>query len=185
MRRLIPLGLALVALLGGGDAPAQTGKAGVRDEARMFSPEAVRDADREIQDIRRASRWEVAVKTINSLEGEDVKDRAIKEAKSLNVHGLLVLIAKKDHKVWIAPSDSARGTFTHDRTSAIAKTLSDDFRAGEFDRGLRGALAEIHKDVEATSKATVTKPKEIDLSPAPAPAPPAQRNPMAGPPIER
>ena len=70
----------------------------------MFGAEAVREADRAIDELHRKHRWEVVVQTIDSLEGKDIKDRALEEARALKVHGLLVLIAKRDHKVWIEPA---------------------------------------------------------------------------------
>jgi uncharacterized membrane protein YgcG len=174
MRQFVPISLALVALLGGGASSAQTSHVGVQDDAHLFSPEAVRQADRELDDLHRQRGWEARIHTIEALrDGETVKERALAEAKALKEHGLLILISKEDHKVWVEPSNSARRVFTHDKVEAIVKAFVDAFRDKEYDRGLRDAVAAIVKDA---SLATATAPARSEApakgeAPAAVPAP--------------
>ncbi|MBV8316282.1 MAG: TPM domain-containing protein [Planctomycetaceae bacterium] len=146
MYRMIPIGLALAALQGLVPCPAQTPPAGVRDHAGLFSPEAAREADEALQALRREGRGQVAIETVDSLDGASIQRRAVERARELKVHGLYILIAKKEHELWVEPSDSARSVFTRSRVDAITGTLERAFKANNFDGGLLAVVEEIRKD---------------------------------------
>ncbi|MBV8076662.1 MAG: TPM domain-containing protein, partial [Planctomycetaceae bacterium] len=129
---------------------------GVRDHARLFSAEAAREADEALQAVQRDHQWQVAVETVDSLDGAAIERRAASRARELKVHGLYILIAKKEHKLWVGPSDSARSVFTKPRVDAIVKTLEKAFKAGDFDGGLLAAIDEIRKDTGASPEKTST-----------------------------
>ena len=82
MIRMIPIGLALVALQGLVPCLAQTPPAGVRDHAKLFSPEAARKADEALQALRRDHRWQVVIETVDSLDGASARERAVARAES-------------------------------------------------------------------------------------------------------
>ena len=146
MYRMIAIGLALVALQGLVPCPAQTPTAGVRDRAGLFSPQAARKADEALQALRREGRGQVAIETVDSLDGASIQRRAVDRARELKVHGLYILIAKKEHELWVEPSGSARSVFTKPRVDAIAETLEKAFKANDFDGGLLAVVEEIRKD---------------------------------------
>src|SRR6267378_2485570 len=106
MKWLIPIGLALAALHGPAICQAQTSPSGVRDRAKLFSEDAVRKADAALDAVRRDRGWQVVVETVDSLGGAPVRDRAVANAEALKVHGLYILIARDEHKVWVTPSRS-------------------------------------------------------------------------------
>ncbi len=153
MNRFLPIGLALALFVTAGVAPcrAQSVVSSVRDQAGMFSPEAVRQATPALQALERADHWQVYVETIDSLDGQDARDRAIADARGRKIHGLIVLISKKDHKFEVLPSRSAEQVFSAERVKAIKDTLVKDFKANDFDQGLRDLVVAIQKDVAAAA----------------------------------
>ena len=130
---------------------------GVRDRAGMFSADAVKTADREIEAIRRESHWQVAIETVPSLEGKPIAAVAVENARSLNIHGLYVLIAKAEHKVYVEPSPSAEKVFTKAKIKAIVDAIEGPFRSKDFDKGLLNAAAEIRKGAVPASERAVGK----------------------------
>ncbi|MDR3637062.1 MAG: TPM domain-containing protein [Isosphaeraceae bacterium] len=142
---------------------------GVRDSAKMFSADAVKKANESLAALRRKSRWQVVVETVDSLKGQTPAERAIANGKAMNVHGLSIVISKGDHRLTVEPSDSARKTFTKAKTEAIAETIERDFKAKEYDKGLLDAVAAIESDVASNVVATSTPALPASAAP---PAPP-------------
>src|SRR3954470_18770143 len=101
MKWFIPIGLALAVLQGPVSSYAQTAPSGVRDGARLFSDEAIRKAAPALEGLRRDRGVQVMVETGESLPGAAPRDRAVANAQALKTHGLYILIARDDHKVWI------------------------------------------------------------------------------------
>lgn len=147
MKRIRPIEAALLLLLGGA-APclAQTREPGVRDAARMFSPDAVAKADARLRDLARDGGWQVFVETIEALENQTIEDRARADARGLNVHGLIVVISKRDHKLDFQPSRSAEKVFTKEKLARLVKRMSADFGDKKFDQGLLDTVAAIEND---------------------------------------
>jgi uncharacterized membrane protein YgcG len=141
----------------------------VVDRAGLFSPDEVRQAEQALREIERDSHWQVVVETIESLEGRTAEDLVIANAKARNVHGLYILIPKKEHKVQVEPSHSAESTFTKPRIAAIVAALVDAFKAQQFDKGLRDAVALIRQDAAPAATASATTPAATRPIAPPAP----------------
>ena len=148
MHRMISAGLALVVLTWAAPGQAQTHAVGVRDGARLFSADAVRKASAVLKDVERDHGWQVVIETVDDLGGQPIRDKAIANAKALQVHGLYVLISKGDHKVWAEPSRSAEAAFPRDKVKAVSDTITAAFKAGQFDKGLADAVALVQKDAD-------------------------------------
>ncbi len=113
---------------------------GVRDGAKMFTANAIAKADEILLGLHRDSEWQVLIQTIDSLKaGEDIKARAVAESEAAKVHGLLVLISKADHKIYVLPSQKAERAFPKEKGEALIATIKADFLAKEFDKGLVAA----------------------------------------------
>ncbi len=138
---------------------------GVRDRAKLFTPEAVKQADDSLRAFQRETKWQVVVETIESLAGQDIVARARADAKAADVRGLFVLIAKNERKFEFQPSDSARKTFTPDRIRAMTAALNKDFSAGKFDQGLRDTIAEIRRPPGSSPEVALASPKVQDPKP--------------------
>jgi uncharacterized membrane protein YgcG len=151
--------------------PVSDAPVGVHDRARMFSTDALIRADDALRSFERESKWQVAVATIDALNGQDIRARAVKDATSSKVHGLFVLISKADHKIEIVPSRSAEGMFTKEKIGGIVDTLRSDFKAGKYDQGLQDAVAAIRRVVPAAT-AVATIPPIVPRTPTPPPTTP-------------
>src|SRR6185437_5588137 len=146
MKRTCPIAVALVVLCGAFPAQAQSREPGVRDAARLFSPPAVQKADSALKALKRDGGWEVFIETIDALGNQTVDQRALADAQALDAHGLVVLIAKSNHKLAVQPSDSAKKVFGKEKLSGLVKLLTDRFKAKEYDRGLADAVTAIEDD---------------------------------------
>ncbi|MHC5539627.1 TPM domain-containing protein [Singulisphaera rosea] len=153
-------------------------RVGVHDKAGLFSPDAIRRADEALRAIHRETRWQVAIDTVDSLEGRPIQEQAIANAAAIKIHGLYVLISKEPHRIWIEPSRSAEATFSKSKVDGVVQAFLGAFKARDFDRGLSEAIAEIRKSAEPTQASTgragqVAIPTPAEGAGAKTPAPPA------------
>ncbi len=171
MNRTIPTALTLLALVGSGAsawAQSSATSAGVRDHAGMFSADAVKEADAALREVRRQTHWTSTIETLDTLNGQTVRDAALSRAIALKDHGLFVLIAKKEHKFYAEPSKSASKTFTRSMIDELDATMTRDFKAGHFDDGLRDAVSLIRRTALSapdTASGSVSTPPAQSSSP--------------------
>lgn len=165
MRRMILIGVAFV-VAGGLPGRAPAAESGVRDRAGLFSSEAIREADRALGEIQQRSGWQMIIETVASLGGTAAKEQAFANAKAQQVRGLYVLIARDEHKVQVVPSPSAEAAFPRPKVDAIVAAVTDAFKARQFDKGLRDAVALIGQDARehpnAPAGAPVTTSRPAD-----------------------
>jgi uncharacterized membrane protein YgcG len=145
-------------------------RVGVRDHARMFSPEAVREADEALEAIRRKTPWGVVIETVETLGGKPLREAAVDNARAAQVHGLYVLIAKKEHKIYAEPSESAAKVFTREKVRKLEDVVSADFKEKAFDKGLRDAVVALRDDVAETPSAAASNPRPLAPARQAAPA---------------
>ena len=164
-------------------------KPGLRDGAGMFNADAAKQVDSALASIHDKTQWQVVIETVDTLGGKAPAEAALANAKALNVHGLYVLIAKKDAKVQVEASRTAKSTFTPESEKAIVAAFVSGFKAKEFDRGLADAVELIRKDAEAKpdqskSVASTPAPLTVPKSLTPTGQPPsALANPPAPAPV--
>ena len=109
---------------------------GVRDGAKLFTADAIAKADEILLGLHRDSDWQVLIQTIDSLQGVDIKQTAITVSEAAKLRGLLVLISKADHSIYVLPSHGAERAFPKEKGQALIATIKADFLAKEFDKGL-------------------------------------------------
>lgn len=154
-------------------------RVGVRDNAKMFSPEAVAKADEALEALRAKTHMSAVVETIDSLDGKTVRDAAVARARALQVKGLYILLSKKEHRIFVEPAASAEKVFTHEKLKAIEDAVVKEFKAGDFNKGLLAAVEEIRHDAEA---GTDTAAAALKFGTASKDETPAQAHPVAGTP---
>jgi uncharacterized membrane protein YgcG len=111
----------------------------------MFSPGAVDKANETLRAVERESGFQVVIESVESLGGQTAKDEARANLRALKLRGLYVLLAKKEHKVEVEPSDHAQKTFPPQENQNLVKLFVDAFKANDFDRGLLDAVTEIDR----------------------------------------
>lgn len=161
----------LMIVVGSLAAPAAIAQApqaiGVRDRANLFSRGAVTEAHDQLRKVYDQTKLQVAIETVDSIGGKTVQDQATANARALKVHGLYVLLAKKEHKIAVEPSDQAKGTFTPARCEAIVQAFADGLRSNKADEGLARAVAAIVQNAggPATRQAKASLPKPSSADP--------------------
>src|SRR5262245_48528879 len=97
---------------------------GVRDAANMFSADARKQANDQLERIHQSSGWPVIIETIESLGGKSVDDLALDKARSSRIHGVYLLLANKEHKISIQVHDSAKGVFDSTVRESLKQTIT-------------------------------------------------------------
>ena len=145
----------------------------IKDEAKMFSAEAVKKANEQIKDIARKHHLDLLVETFTTVPGDQVakvKDLPREErvkffqtwAKDrMNHHvvnGVYVLICKEPPFVRVEVSDGtiARQRFGTAFGGEMGKMFLEEFREKRFDEGLLKAV----KMTQDKLGETKTKPKK-------------------------
>jgi hypothetical protein len=140
-RWLLALPLALAAMIGTASASS------VRDQAGMFSPDAVRQAEADLNRVERQYGIPTTIETIDSLDGADIANTTLERAKRSGTRGIYILIANKEKKIW---DEVWRGAIPPDRQRALRQAFAAGFKKGDFDAGLLQGVKEIGTEVAAT-----------------------------------
>jgi uncharacterized protein len=148
-RWLLALPVAMAVMLGASGAQAST----IRDTAGMFSPDAVRQAQAQLDKIEREYQLPVTIETIETLDGEPVAEVAIDHAKRSGTHGIYILIAKREKAFDIAVSKQYQRALDKTRERAIRAKFLEEFKAKDFDAGLLAGVKAIGTE-SAEARAT-------------------------------
>jgi uncharacterized membrane protein YgcG len=183
---MVVLRLAVVAwlLLGGFVSDTLAARPEVRDEARFFGPEAVRQANQAIAELKRQSGKDLVIETFPeppadlaermATENRDrvYADWARRRARDEGVNGIYVVITRKPAHLQVAVGDQTSRTFTTADRDRLRDTLLNAFRQGSYDKGLREAVDFAGRALAASGGAR-------------SPASPAPTSPRAAPAPER
>ena len=156
--RLSPLLLLAIAF----PAATRVEASEIRDRAGMFSPEAVKKAQSELDQIERRTRIPVVIETIDSIPGLEksapnnarrkaIDELAVSRMEKERDAGVYLLISRRDRvlsNVLVRSKDAARLP-EHTRI-AIFNDLLDHFKEKRFDEGLLGAVAHLERSLTAS-----------------------------------
>ncbi|MHC5541522.1 TPM domain-containing protein, partial [Singulisphaera rosea] len=142
-RWLLALPLALAASIGSAQASS------IRDNAGMFGPAAVRQAQSTLDAIERNSQLNVSVETIDSLNGDSIERVSTRHAERQKTGGLFILLAKQEHKIEVLSSTRYRQAFPTERLKTIQKAFIDEFKKGSLDQGLIKGTETLESEVIA------------------------------------
>ena len=131
------LGLCLVVAYAS-SVPAAT--PGLRDAANMFPENTLRQADERLTELYRKHGWEIVFETIDTLDGKSIDRVTEDKARSLQVHGVYFLIAKKEHKVHYWIEQPALNTFDKAAVESATQKIIGGFKRKKFDEGLLNAV---------------------------------------------
>jgi uncharacterized protein len=161
------------------------GRAELRDNAKMFSPQAAAEAREVIKDIESKFNRRVVVETIAELPadrkaaldkaGKNKADRArvfVAElearAKASGANGIFVLITKSPGNVTVESDRSTReNDFTLEHARELQTQLAASFRENKFDEGLLAGLDFVRTTIQAARREVrapeVAKPSNAPL----------------------
>ncbi|MHB0975821.1 MAG: TPM domain-containing protein [Candidatus Aquicultorales bacterium] len=116
----------------------------VNDFAGMLSPDFRQSLETRLADHARAKGSEIAVVTVDNLQGTSVEDFAVrlfeewKIGKDDKDNGVLLLVAEEERKVRIEVGYGLEGALTDVESSRIIRDfVTPAFKAGDFDAGVR------------------------------------------------
>ena len=136
--------------------------AGVKDGAKMFSPEAVRRADAALAKMESSYQVPVTIETIESVPGRPT-DRAelrralnamaVEHDNKLGNHGVYMLLSKDDKAMSnVATPKWLTRHFPEAAKLDVVTAFQSEFKKGDFDAGLAKGIAQIESSL-ATGKA--------------------------------
>ncbi len=144
--------------------------AGVRDEAKFFKPETVKEADRVIDAIRRDHAKDLLVETLPAIPDdkkaayEKAKDNkeerarffaewARERARAAKVNGVYVLITRQPGHVQAEVGNrTEEKAFTRKDRDRLVEILLAPFKHKDFDKGLLDGVAFVRKAMDDNLK---------------------------------
>jgi uncharacterized protein len=152
---LAVLWLALVALatpVAAQTFPQLTGR--VVDQAHLLSAAQVADLTSKSQALEAQTKRQFVVATVNSLEGYPIEDYAYRLGRAWKIggakenNGVLLLVAPKERKVWIATGYGAGGFLTDAMAGVITReAILPKFKAGDMGGGIEAGADAIIKQM--------------------------------------
>jgi uncharacterized protein len=135
------------------DVPALKGR--VNDYANILKPVTVATLEAKLADFEKAESTQIAVLTIPSLEGGEIEDFSIRVAEKWKIgqkkldNGVILVIAKEDHRMRIEVGYGLEGKLTDLRSGRIIDNIiSPSFKAGDFDKGVTDGVDAIMQTVQ-------------------------------------
>ena len=121
----------------------------IRDPAGMFGRDAVREALARLVTIERTYRIPTTIETVESLRNESIDAVALRMAKRLGpqAKGIYILMAKADHKLEVLISRENASLNTKARRVAIQDAFRDEFKAQNYDLGLKRGVEAIETNL--------------------------------------
>ena len=157
-RWLLAIPLALAVTIGSAAASS------IRDDAGLFTPDAVRDAKAKLSQIETDTGVTTTIETIDSLEGRSLDSVAEEHARRSGTQGLYILIPKKEHKVEVLSSPFYRTAIGESRRLEVRNAFVKSFQKRAFDAGLTSAVETIG-EVAAAAHTEIGKPRRSAAGP--------------------
>lgn len=122
----------------------------VHDFAGVISEDKKAEIQGKAQRLKDDYKTEIALVTIESLQGEDSFDYSMRMSRSWGIgspdneiRGLLILVAVKDRKTSFRTSRHIEGDIPDGVTYDVNQTMNDHFKRGDFGGGLSAGLDKI------------------------------------------
>lgn len=162
----------------------------IRDEGRMFSPGAVKNAERKLERLEQKTHVPVVIETIDHLPDLSPKSsteerhraitqEAVRRDQQIRDEGIYILLSKRD-SVISQPliREHLQQVVPKSRRDAIRQAFIGAFKQRDFDGGLAAGVSEIEKTLEGY---TDTRHRAASGAGVPAPAGhQAHRGPVGG-----
>jgi len=128
----------------------------VNDFAQILSSSYRQSLEQELVSFKEETTAEIAVVTINSLEGGSIEDYAVRLFEDWKIgekekdNGILVLIAKEDRKIKIEVGYGLEPVITDGRAGRIIREkMRPAFREEDYDEGVKLAVAQIKEYIHS------------------------------------
>jgi uncharacterized protein len=132
--------------------PQLTGR--VVDQAHLLTPAQVADLTSKSQALEAQTGRQFVVATVNSLEGYPIEDYAYRLGRAWKIgsakenNGVLLVVAPKEHKVFIATGYGAGGFLTDAMAGVITReAILPRFKAGDMGGGIEAGADAVVKQM--------------------------------------
>jgi uncharacterized protein len=179
-RTVLPLILAafsvLAAMPAGGQSVDSLAKPTdyVSDYAKVLSPETVTKLDSLCAQLdHSAANSQIAIVTVQSLDGDDAADYANKledkwkMGKKGSDKGVLVLLAVGDHKYRIDVGYGLEGILNDAKLGDFGRGMIPYLRAGDYDSAVTSAVGQVANVIAADANVTLTNAPVPEAEPEP------------------
>jgi uncharacterized protein len=133
--------------------PGHTGY--VNDYASLMSKSDAQKLEERLKEFEKLTSNEIAILTVESLEGENLEDFSIRVADSWKPgkrnkdNGVLLLISKKDKKMRLEVGDGLTGRLTDLLSGRVIDgAITPKFKNGDFYGGIDGGVSMIIKIIQ-------------------------------------
>jgi glc operon protein GlcG len=157
----------------------------VRDTAGLFGAGAITAAERRLRAIEKETQVATRIETLESLKGEVIDAVASRSARLSGIHGIFVLIARKESKIEVLVSHRFSAALPRARIDQIRSAFIEAFRRQEFNEGLTRGVDSIQAEVLAAARsgelpkvATASPPIEMERSMPPRTTTPTDNQPL-------
>jgi uncharacterized membrane protein YgcG len=160
--------ILLCAPLAGADQPKPMPGTDLHDFANVISADNKSQLQEKARQLKEQFKTEIALVTIQSLEGEDQFDYSLKMARDWGIgspdneiRGILILIAIQEHKTSFRTSRHIEGELPDGVTGDISRQMNAYFKNNDFGGGLLLGLNKISErlaSVYALQEKPQTKP---------------------------
>ena len=161
----IALALALV-LLGCGagaptvdfapvEAPAVTFTGRLVDKARLFDAARARALEQRLERLEQATTDQLVVVSLPSIGSQKIDQLAQSLGTRWKIgradvdHGVVMLVAPTERKIWISVGTGLEGLLTNQRTQGIVDRMLPDFKRGDLPGGIERGVSEIEQMLQA------------------------------------
>lgn len=127
------------------DVPPLTSR--VNDYAAMLSKDTIRSLEDQLENFERSDSTQIAILTIDSLQGDSIEDFSIRVAEAWKLgrkehdNGALLIISKNDRKIRIEVGYGLEGRLTDLLAGRIIDNIiSPAFKQGQFDQGVQDGV---------------------------------------------
>lgn len=152
----------------------------VHDFAGVIRPEKKAEIQNKAQRLKDEYKTEIAVVTVNSLNGESSFDYSMRMARSWGIgspdneiRGVLIVVAIQDRKTAFRTSRHVEGELPDGITGQISRAMNQYFKGGDFGGGLSAGMDKIlevmkerYEPTQASAPEVATTPEEnpFDIS---------------------
>ena len=123
----------------------------VTDLAGILSPDQERSLESLMESYKSGTTHEIALLTVESLEGQPLERTALEVARGWGLggadsnNGALLLVSKADRKIRIEVGRGLEGNLTDSISGRIIRDIiSPQFKQGRFHEGLRAGIGAMH-----------------------------------------
>lgn len=131
----------------------------VYDNASLLSGLEKQALEKKLIQYSDTTSTQIVIVTINSLKGEDIGILAPKWAHKWGIgqakedNGVIILVAKKEHKIWISPGYGVEYKLTAGTVGTIVRSIIiPEFKKGNFYNGLDKGVDAIFEVLNGTFK---------------------------------